>query len=64
MNTKLITTLILLLALLIAGSSSVSASSPDVENAVTKALDYLALHQQADGGWAEPGQTLGAASPS
>lgn len=64
MNTKLITTLILLLALLIAGSSSVSASSPDVENAVAKALDYLALHQQADGGWAEPSFTDGAASPS
>ena len=64
MHLKLITTLLLLAALLAAGCSSVSASSPDVEDAVAKALDYLAQHQQADGGWAEPGQTTGAASPS
>lgn len=38
---------------------------PDVDAArVTKALDYLAQHQQADGGFAEPGFTDGHASPS
>ena len=55
---------VLLIFLCITGIGTVSASSPDVDAAVEKALDYLAAHQMPDGGFAEPGAAVGAASPS